>query len=91
MHQGALGRAELDRPRIVIYRVHYFDACDGSQGFSYHGSRRDAEQARAEYLRHLRPEDRHFAEIEIDALKTPKTKAQIIRLLSQVASHNDNG
>jgi len=85
-----------------LYRVHYYD--DGSQGFSWHPSKREAEQAVARYVRDnaAEPETgddyddmyrRKFAPERptIDPVDVELTKAGLLRLLAVYATHPDNG
>jgi len=71
----------------MIYRLSIYSASMGHEGYEYFPSRRAAERARAEAVR----EGYHPDYVEIEALPTPKTKKEIIALLTRWASHNDNG
>lgn len=75
----------------MIYRVHWWDDCDASQGFDFFGSEKEAKKAIAEHRRKLTKRDRALFSPTIDSFDTPKTKAEVLRLLAVVAVHPDNG
>jgi hypothetical protein len=72
----------------VIYRVHFYDEADGSQGFAYHTNRRDADRVLAAWKADA-PDMRTAAAVE--AIETPRNKAGWLALLRQFGSHADNG
>lgn len=74
----------------MIYRMHYMTS-DGSIGHSFYGSRREVEKQRAAVVRQYRDDNDELPEIIIDCAPTPKTKGEVLRLLSRWASHPDNG
>lgn len=71
----------------MIYRVEFSNVMDSSCGFSYVESRREAEQALADWKRQY-PE---HSTAEIESAPTPKTKAEMIALLNRWGAHADNG
>ena len=76
----------------MIYRVHLTDDFDGSRGYSYHGSFKAADQALRDH--HARLTARGVVDTSPDPITCapmPTTKAGIIALLAQWASHADNG
>jgi len=77
----------------MIYRVDYYCPCEGSCGFDYVGSLKEAKRRKRNWDKEgdcgYTPCDDHDA--EIFSKPTPKSKADMIRLLDHWASHNDNG
>lgn len=70
----------------MIYRVHYYSHTHGSQGFSFHSRRRDAEA----HARRYSGEDEEN-EPTIEKMPTPKSKEEVLTLLREWAGHADNG
>lgn len=70
----------------MIYRVHYYSHTHGSQGFSFHARRRDAEASAREYRR-----ESSENETTVHQQPTPKSKDEVLRLLQEWANHPDNG
>ena len=75
---------------MAIYRVSYEHAIYGSQGFSYHTNKRDAKKAAREHLE-INDDGYDVPVASIESMPTPKTKADVVRLLDQWGSHPDNG
>ena len=61
---------------------------DGSLGYSYYSSRRDAKQAEREFLETCADEEPRVEWHEIDV---PLTKDGVLRALNTYGSHPDNG
>lgn len=76
--------------RSWIYRVHYNDSADGSQGFGYFSALREAEKALREWRRDA-PETRGPEAADIDKRPAPRTKGEVLDMLHQWATHADNG
>jgi predicted S18 family serine protease len=72
----------------MIYRIHYNDDQDGSSGYAYAGSWKEAMQCRKEWVKES-PEFRQGSDIE--GLPLPKNKEQLLDLLRMWGSHHDNG
>ena len=79
---------------MAIYRVSYEHEIYGSQGHSHHTNKLAARKAAREYLEitddgyNVRVALRRFS---IESMPTPKTKADVVRLLDIWGSHPDNG
>lgn len=72
----------------MIYRVNFLDSADGSQGFAFFTTRREADQALLKWQADC-PEMRGAADIE--ARQTPRTRRDVLALLEDWATHADNG
>ncbi len=74
----------------MIYRVHYNSGIDGSQGYEYFSSIKEAVKAVEKY--NDDPEYvGHFRDAYIVKIPTPKTKKEMIRVLNTFGSHANNG
>ena len=75
----------------MIYRVHDY-ADDESQGYEYFGNLREARRRFSELKRIAKEEeadpDRYP---ELESAPTPRTKAEVLKLLGQWAEHANNG
>lgn len=72
---------------MKLYRNHYSVEGGGSGGFSWHRSKRDAQLAARDSVKKGSEPPHTIAEVFI----TSGTKRELIRLLTRVATHNDNG
>jgi hypothetical protein len=73
-----------------FYQVHMTHEAGESAGYSYHTSKRDAEQAMAHWRSNdPGPDLDHDA--SITEIEIRPTKAGILSALKRFASHNDNG
>jgi hypothetical protein len=72
----------------MIYRVHYWDGCESSQGYEYFGDEKTAARAKNKYNNEAGYKDR---EAIIDLHETPKTKQEMLQLLNMWAGHANNG
>lgn len=64
-----------------VYRVHNYDDAEGSFGFKFVASKKEAERLKREF----------GSDWEVEAIRFQPTKAGILALLNVWASHPDNG
>jgi hypothetical protein len=73
---------------MKLYRVHLWSGGDGSGGYSFHASRKDAAKA----MRAWQEETGGKADFQaIQAIEVNLTKPGILYALNIFASHPDNG
>lgn len=70
-----------------FYRIHIWDERDGSRGFTWVGSKRAAQAARAKYIR----EGFDREQTTIEPVDIDTNKAGILRALNAYADYPDNG
>lgn len=74
---------------MKIYRVSLWsDSGDGSTGYSYHSSKREAEKAAREN-RSAKSNDSPDPDVEV--IDVSPTRAGIIKVLNRYGGHPDNG
>lgn len=73
---------------MKIYKVTYFSGYNSSEGYSYHNTYKEAEKSYNEY-RNNNDSDEEITKIE--EINFYFSKAEIVRLLNEHGSHNDNG
>jgi len=76
------------RVREMIYRVHYYDTYEGSDGYEFFSNKREAEQSLKGWMKE---HDTGGMPFIFCGYHTPKTKEEVIEMLNQWASHADNG
>lgn len=69
-----------------LYRVHLDSEQEGSQGFAWASSRREANRKAVDFERSLRDGTTTIEEVTITT-----DKAGVLRALNRYASHPDNG
>jgi hypothetical protein len=69
----------------MIYRIDIASESDGHAGYAFRESKRAAERYAAALRR------AGFEIYKIEALPVPRTKAEILALLSRIAAHAENG
>jgi len=72
----------------MIYRLSVYSDSMGHEGYQYFSSRRAAQRALSDLVKEGYDPD-YF--LDIEAAPTPRTKADVIRLLETWAHHPNNG
>ena len=78
---------------MKIYQVSRREESDGHAGFSYHASRREAEQAVREWCdaSSWDAEKMALPAASIEVIEFEATRSGIIEMMNHYAAHNDNG
>lgn len=79
---------------MKIYRNHYISELVGSEGSSFHASKREAKRAAAERgfdKRSMRENAGVDDRCDTSVINVKPTRAEIVRLLNDYAAHPDNG
>lgn len=71
----------------MIYRLETIGDDGASEGFEFFPS----QEATRKRVRHLKSIGYNPEDLDVDSAPTPKTKRDVIRLLNQWASHEQNG
>ena len=79
---------------MKLYRVHYYEPTDGSQGYGWASSLRRARWLLRDFHTHnrvSREEQKVQQEGAIKAIEVTLTKTGVLALLNEFASYPDNG
>lgn len=73
---------------MKLARLHKQTVLEGSDGYAFYGSQREAEKARTAHKRDNKLKDPCS---EIDTIEVEPTREGIIKALNRYAGHPDNG
>lgn len=74
---------------MKIYQVSYLSHSEGSHGFSFHSSMKEAKKRLSEFKQKTKSDFNDQSEVR--CLRFPATKRGVLQVLNIYASHNDNG
>lgn len=75
---------------MKFYRVKLYDAADGSMGFVWFSSRREADKEAVSFNKEVGP-DRRQPEATVEVVEIGPTKRAVLAALNTYATHPDNG
>jgi hypothetical protein len=76
---------------MKFYRVDLYTDEEGSEGYAWFTSKREATAKKAEYSRDARQQERNPSKTTIEEINVTPTRTGILEILNSYASHPDNG
>lgn len=74
---------------MIVYRVHFYQHAESSQGFRWFSSEREARSMAHAWKKSVPKRD--WPDPTVDKLDCPTHKAGLLEFLNRFASHPDNG
>jgi len=76
---------------MKIYKVDYRAEGYTSRGFSFHSSKREADQAGRSAMKAAQGAEEDIASFEVELIEVQPTRRGIVETLNRHAKHPDNG